>query len=90
MSLKACLTNLQDICKRFLEKFNLKAIFSKVYGINFCLARLIYGAQIMSNNIPAVTICCIAFKHENYIRECLDGFIMQKYLRMDAYPNGYH
>lgn len=46
--------------------------------MNFCLARLIYGAQIMSNNIPAVTICCIAFKHENYIRECLDGFIMQK------------
>ena len=32
----------------------------------------------MSNNEPVVSICCITFKHENYIRECLDGFIMQK------------
>lgn len=32
----------------------------------------------MSNNEPVVSICCITFKHEKYIRECLDGFIMQK------------
>ena len=32
----------------------------------------------MSSNIPTVTICCITYKHEKYIRECLNGFIMQK------------
>ena len=32
----------------------------------------------MQDKLPMVSICCITFKHENYIRECLDGFIMQK------------
>ncbi|MBO5924474.1 MAG: glycosyltransferase [Lentisphaeria bacterium] len=32
----------------------------------------------MQDNLPMVSICCITFKHEKYIRECLDGFIMQK------------
>lgn len=27
---------------------------------------------------PLVSICCLAYNHENYIRECLDGFLMQK------------
>ncbi|MHA6697197.1 glycosyltransferase family 2 protein [Chryseobacterium sp. A321] len=27
---------------------------------------------------PLVSICCLAFNHEKYIRECLDGFIKQK------------
>lgn len=27
---------------------------------------------------PIVSICCIAYNHENYIKECLDGFLMQK------------
>lgn len=30
----------------------------------------------MSN--PLVSICCLAYNHERYIRQCLDGFIMQK------------
>ena len=25
-----------------------------------------------------VSICCLAFNHERYIRQCLDGFVMQK------------
>ena len=25
-----------------------------------------------------VAICCFAYNHEDYIRECLDGFVMQK------------
>jgi glycosyltransferase involved in cell wall biosynthesis len=29
-------------------------------------------------NKPVVSICCLAYNHENYIAECLDGFIKQK------------
>ena len=27
---------------------------------------------------PLVSICCLAYNHEAYIRQCLDGFMMQK------------
>ncbi len=27
---------------------------------------------------PLISICCLAYNHELYIRECLDGFMMQK------------
>lgn len=27
---------------------------------------------------PLVSICCLTYNHENYIRQCLDGFVMQK------------
>lgn len=27
---------------------------------------------------PVVSICCITYNHENYIRQCLDGFVMQQ------------
>lgn len=29
-------------------------------------------------NKPLVSICCITYNHEKYIRQCLDGFLMQK------------
>ena len=29
-------------------------------------------------NIPIVSICCLTYNHEPYIRQCLDGFMMQK------------
>lgn len=28
--------------------------------------------------IPVVTIWCLCYNHESYIRQCLDGFVMQK------------
>lgn len=31
-----------------------------------------------SNNQPLVTIICNAYNHEKYIRECLEGFVLQK------------
>ena len=27
---------------------------------------------------PLVSVCCLSFNHQKHIRECLDGFIMQK------------
>ena len=32
----------------------------------------------MNNTIPLVSICCTTYNHLNYIRQCLDGFVMQK------------
>lgn len=29
-------------------------------------------------NLPLVSICCLCYNHEPYIRECLDGFMLQK------------
>lgn len=29
-------------------------------------------------NAPIVSVCCITYNHCNYIRQCLDGFLMQK------------
>ena len=28
--------------------------------------------------IPLLSICCISYNHEKYIRECIEGFLMQK------------
>ena len=28
--------------------------------------------------IPLVSICCVTYNHENYLRQCLEGFMMQK------------
>ncbi len=30
------------------------------------------------NNMPIVSICCMAFNHAPFIRKCLDGFLMQE------------
>ena len=30
------------------------------------------------NSNPLVSICCITYNHAQYIRQCLDGFLMQK------------
>lgn len=32
----------------------------------------------MNNNTPIVSILCITYNHEKYIRECLEGFVKQK------------
>lgn len=32
----------------------------------------------MDKSIPAVSICCAAYNHVHFIRQCLDGFVMQK------------
>lgn len=31
-----------------------------------------------TTNDPLVTICCITYNHENYIRDAIEGFLMQK------------
>ncbi len=28
--------------------------------------------------VPVVSVCCLTYNHERFIRECLDGFLMQK------------
>ena len=30
------------------------------------------------NKTPLVSICCITFNHEKYLRDCIEGFLMQK------------
>ncbi|MCI5779181.1 MAG: glycosyltransferase [Lentisphaeria bacterium] len=30
------------------------------------------------NTTPMVSVCCITYNHEPYIRDCLEGFLMQK------------
>ena len=32
----------------------------------------------MNADTPMVSICCITYNHEPYIRQCLEGFVMQK------------
>lgn len=32
----------------------------------------------MDKIVPRVSICCTAYNHVDYIRQCLDGFVMQK------------
>ena len=32
----------------------------------------------MDSPKPLVSICCITYNHKNYIRDCLEGFLMQK------------
>lgn len=32
----------------------------------------------MENSTPLVSICCVTYNHAPYIRECLDGFLMQQ------------
>lgn len=33
---------------------------------------------IVDNDKIMVSICCLVYNHEKYLRQCLDGFIMQK------------
>ncbi len=32
----------------------------------------------MGNNRPLLSISCATYNHENFIKDCLDGFVMQK------------
>ena len=32
----------------------------------------------MDKSIPVVSICCATYNHVHFIRQCLDGFVMQK------------
>ena len=33
---------------------------------------------MLNNNLPLVSICCATYNHEKFIKEALDGFLMQK------------
>lgn len=37
-----------------------------------------FKQNYFANMEPLVSICCLTFNHEPYIRQCLEGFIMQK------------
>ncbi|MDD2464672.1 MAG: glycosyltransferase [Desulfobulbus sp.] len=32
----------------------------------------------LEGTLPIVSICCVSYNHENFIRDCLDGFLMQE------------
>lgn len=42
------------------------------------LVNLALDMQYMNNKKPLISICCITFDHEKYIRDAIDGFLMQK------------
>lgn len=53
------------------------------YCTDFSKDNLIMGPETQkrfdaNDEDVAVTVCCITYKHEDYIRQALDGFVMQK------------
>ena len=34
-------------------------------------------SRVNNNNIM-VSVCCLVYNHEKYLRKCLDGFVMQR------------
>ena len=32
----------------------------------------------MSDSSPVVSICCLTYNHAKFVRQCMDGFLMQK------------
>ncbi len=59
-------------------------IISKNRQINHGLKKQKYitamcdHTKINGEKIPLVSICCLAYNHEFFIRKCIDGFLMQK------------
>ena len=42
------------------------------------MAGVVCNLLIIMSTVPLVTIRCITYNHEPFIRRCLDGFVMQK------------
>lgn len=36
------------------------------------------NGELVTSTLPLVSIACITYNHEKYIRQCLEGFVMQK------------
>lgn len=36
------------------------------------------GDKLLENKTPLVSVICLTYNHEKYIRKCLDGFVMQR------------
>ncbi len=45
---------------------------------NKCCASSLMIQPTMNHELPQVSICCITYNHEPYIRACLEGVVMQK------------
>jgi len=80
-------------CEKYSSNQNFKSLSLEVEASNdraislysknsFALDRKVGGKYRMSKRIndiePLVSICCATFNHGNYIRETLEGFMMQK------------
>ena len=55
----------------FYQKFNFQ-IINNTHPIKLKLNK-----QLQENKI-LVSICCVTYNHEKYIKKCIDGFLMQK------------
>ena len=67
------------------ELFKYAALYhpqNNIYCTDASVAGLVMGPETArryeENDDCAVTVCCITYKHENTIRQTLDGFLMQK------------
>jgi glycosyltransferase involved in cell wall biosynthesis len=66
---------LLEILVKLLKIFQNKFLISKVADLE---KKQVEENPKTVHDLPLVSICCITYNHASYIRQCLDGMLMQK------------
>lgn len=73
----------RDLCVRKINLIANRTMFSFYFRLGFSLGKELSDDNheleyyVDKKNI-LVSICCLTYNHEKYIRDCLDGFVNQK------------